>query len=89
MKTISRRIRRLEERFRLGPVETEFSRRLRERIEEGRRRLAEAKERIEWSGPVHDGEGEDRTGLSVTEILHRGRAKVARAIELSPEGNGS
>ena len=71
MKSISRRIRRLEERF--GPaVETAFSRRLRERIEAGRRRLAEAKECGEWSGPVDDDEGEDIAGLSVTEILHLG-----------------
>src|SRR5882724_1594463 len=72
MKSLSRRILKLEERF--GPaVETAFSRPLRERIEAGRRRLAEAKERGEWSGPVHDDEREDLAGLSVTEILRRGR----------------
>lgn len=44
MKTIVRRLRWLEEA--IGPpVETEFSRCLREKIEAGRRRVAEAQER--------------------------------------------
>jgi len=60
-------------RFGLAP-ETESSRRLRERIEAARRRLVEARERGELSGPIYeDEEKEDLTGLSVTEILHRGR----------------
>jgi hypothetical protein len=78
MKSINRRIRKLEEKYGLGPVETEFSRRLRERIEEGRRRLGEARERGEWSGSVGNDDGENRAGLSVTEVLHLGRARVAR-----------
>jgi hypothetical protein len=78
-KSIDRRIRRLEEKYGLGPVETEFSRRLRERIEEGRRRLAETQERGEWCGSLGDDEGENLAGLSVAEILHLGRARVARA----------
>ena len=42
MKLVSRRLRRLEDR--LGPaVETEFTRRLRARIEEGLRRVAAAR----------------------------------------------
>lgn len=42
MRTIDRRLRRLEGRF--GPsVETEYSRELRRRIEAGRRRVAEAR----------------------------------------------
>jgi hypothetical protein len=46
VRTVVRRLRRLEDRF--GPaMETEFSRRLRERIEAGRRRVAEARERGE------------------------------------------
>jgi hypothetical protein len=78
MRSISRRIHRLEER--LGPpVETEYTRRLREWIEAGRRRLAEAQERGEWCGPVGDHHGENLAGLSVIEVLHRGRARVARA----------
>ena len=79
MKSISRRIRRLQERFGLEPVETEFSRRLRERIQEGWRRRVEARERGEWSGPVGHDEEENLAGLSMTEILHLGRARVARA----------
>jgi hypothetical protein len=46
MKTISRRLHRLEERFGLQP-ETEFDRRLRARIEAAQRRLAQARERGE------------------------------------------
>jgi hypothetical protein len=41
MKAIVRRLRRLEDRF-YPSVETEFSRRLRERVEAARRRLAES-----------------------------------------------
>jgi hypothetical protein len=78
MKSISRRILRLEERF-VPALETAFSRRLRERIEAGRRRLAEAKERGEWCGSIGHGEREDLTGLSVIEILNRGRARLVRA----------
>lgn len=87
MRTLSRRLRKLEDRFGLAP-ETEFERRLRVRIEAGRRRLAEAHQRGEWCGSVDDDKGEDLAGLSVVEILHRGRARVlARAIELSPQNN--
>ena len=46
MKTIARRLYRLEERFGLQP-ETQFDRRLRARIEVGQRRLAGARERGE------------------------------------------
>ena len=53
MKTIARRLHRLEERFGLQP-ETEFDRRLRARIAAGQRRLAEARERGE-SGPPDAG----------------------------------
>jgi len=59
-------------------VETESWRRLRESIEAGRRRLAESKERGEWSGSLDDDEREDVAGISVAEILHRGRARVAK-----------
>lgn len=87
MKTIIRRLHRLENRF-CPPVETESTRRLRRRLEAARRRLAEARERGEWCGSIDDGEREDLTGLSVTEILHRGRTRLlARAIERAPEGN--
>jgi len=46
MKAVTRRLRRLEDRF--GPaIETEFSRRLHERMEAGRRRVAAVRERGE------------------------------------------
>jgi hypothetical protein len=50
MKTIARRLHRLEARLGLQP-ETEFDRRLRARIEAGQRRLAEARERGELGPP--------------------------------------
>ena len=85
MKSIIRRLRKLEDRFG-PPVETASTRRLRERIEAGRRRVAQWREQKGIS--VRDQDGENLSGLSVTEILHRGRARaLARAIELSPEGN--
>jgi hypothetical protein len=77
MKTIIRRLRRLEDRF-CPPVETESDRHLLARIEAGRRRLAEAKERGEWCGSIDNGELEDFAGLSVVEILQRGRERVAK-----------
>ena len=83
MTAIIRRLRKLEERFG-PPVETAYTRRLRERIEEGRQRLAEAKKRGEWSGPVSDCDGENFGVLSVIEILYRGRARVATARLAAP-----
>src|SRR5712691_8526999 len=50
MKTITRRLGRLEESYGLRP-ETEFDRRLRTRIEAAQRRLAEARERGEVGPP--------------------------------------
>ena len=50
MKTIARRLHRLEERLGLQP-ETEFDRRLRARIEAAQRRIAEARERGEVGPP--------------------------------------
>ncbi len=73
MKVMIRRLRRLEERFG-PPVETEFTRRLRERIEAGRRRVAKWREHE--GSPVSDQHRENIAGLSVIEILHRGRAKA-------------
>ena len=79
MKTIIRRLRRLEDQF-CPPMETESSRRLRARLEAGLRRVAEARERGELSSPIYDDEEkEDLSRLSVGEILDRGRARVARA----------
>jgi hypothetical protein len=50
MKTIARRLHRLEERLGLQP-ETEFDRQLRARVEAAQRRLAEARERGELRPP--------------------------------------
>ncbi len=72
MKSIIRRLGKLEDRLGLAP-ETEFDRQLRARIEAGRHRLAKAKERGEWHGSIHNGEWEDFARLSVFEILQRGR----------------
>ena len=48
--------------------------------EEGRGRVAEAKkQRGELWDPDGDDDGEDLRGLSLNEILHRGRARAARA----------
>ena len=76
MRTIARRLQRLEEGFGLGP-ETEEDRRLRERLESSRRRAAAVRVR-EGLPPLeaHERQREDLTGLSVIEILHRGRARA-------------
>ena len=80
MRSISRRIRMLEEQRFGTAADIEFSRRLLERMAEGRRRVAEAKkERGELWDPVGDDKEEDLAGLTMTQILHRGRARVARA----------
>jgi hypothetical protein len=66
MKSISRRIRRLEDR--LCPlVDTEFTRRLRERIEARRRRVAQWPE--QEGSSVSNQYREHLSGLSVTEVL--------------------
>jgi hypothetical protein len=62
MRTINRRLRKLEDRFGLAP-ETEFERRLRQAIAAALQRLAEARGRGEWSGPLNDDDREDLTGL--------------------------
>ena len=77
MTNISRRIRRLEEARFGTAADNEFARRLLERMAEGRRRVAEAKkQRGELWGPDSDDDGEDLRGLSLNEILHRGRARA-------------
>jgi hypothetical protein len=77
MKSIARRIQRLEERFLPAP-ETEFSRLLRARIEEGRRRVREM-----YGGRAPFDDLPDVTAADashrprgVVEILHRGRDRV-------------
>lgn len=76
MKAIDRRLRRLEDRF-CPPVETEFSRRIQERIEAGWRRVSESDVQ---DGRVRDAsarEHDDLSGMSVEQILLRGRARLA------------
>jgi hypothetical protein len=80
VKTIIRRLRRLEDRF-CPPVETEFSRHLRERIEAGRRRLAESDGLDGRVSTAGDREHEDVSGLSLEQILHRGLEKARLATE--------
>ena len=79
MRVISRRLRKLENSFGLAP-ETEFSKRLRERIEGALRRVAEFDAR-EGRPPrnVAKREPEEVSGLSVEQILLRGRMKAFRA----------
>jgi len=76
MKTIARRLRRLEHGFRLGP-ETESERHLRAQIEEGRRRVADARARGVLAPATSENDRDDLSGLSLEEILQRGRARVA------------
>jgi len=79
MKTITRRLLRLENGLGLGP-ETESERRLHARIEEGRRRVADARARGDLPPlDTADNQREDVSGLTVTEILNRGRARVAQS----------
>jgi hypothetical protein len=80
VKTIIRRLRRLEDRF-CPPVETEFSRLLRDRIEAGRRRLAQSGGLDGRVRSADDREHEDVSGLSLEQILHRGRDRVRLATE--------
>jgi len=80
MKTIIRRLCRLEDRF-CPPVETESSRRLRESIEAARRRVAESDlpdGRARNAGGL---EREDVSGLSVEQIRRRGRERARLAAE--------
>jgi hypothetical protein len=82
MKTIIRRVRRLEDR--LGPpVETEFSRCLRERIDAGRRRLAESCPQDGRMRNTVARERQDISGLGVEQILRSGRerARLSGRIE--------
>jgi hypothetical protein len=88
MKTIARRLRKLEEGLGLLP-ETEEDRRLWERLEAGRRRMAEARGSGEYDeGPVPQDQarGRDRSDRrsfsdkTIVEILNQGRERArARA----------
>jgi hypothetical protein len=76
VRTIARRLQRLEEGFGLGP-ETEEDRRLRERLEKFRQRVAERRAR-EGLPPLETDERqrEGLIGLSRAEILRRGRFRA-------------
>jgi hypothetical protein len=77
MKAIIRRLRRLEDR--LGPaIETEFARQLRERIEEGRRRVAEARERGELGPPESGPLFEARRQRLLEATASANRARLGR-----------
>ena len=78
MRTLSRRLRKLEDCYRIGP-EREFDRQLRERIAAARRRLAEF---ASWEGSHPSSTAcEDLSGLTMEEILHRGRMRNAATID--------
>ena len=79
MKAIIRRLHRLEEKRFGTAADIEFARQLRQRIEQGRQRVAKDRGLSEWPAPAGDDKRENLAGLSRTEILHRGRARVARA----------
>lgn len=65
----------MEEQFGVRP-ETEADTRLRERIKAGRRRVAEF-----YGRPYAEPEPKDLSGLSIAEILGRGRGAAVRAAE--------
>jgi hypothetical protein len=82
MRTIARRLQKLEVRFAVGP-ETEATLRLRALIKEGRQRVADARARGILSPPdATDWDREDITGLTPNDILNRGRTR-ARASHLA------
>jgi hypothetical protein len=76
VRTIARRLQTLEEGFGLGP-ETEHDRQLRARLETLRRRVAERRVR-EGLPPLEtdDHRREGLIGLSIAEILRRGRFRA-------------
>ena len=76
MKTITRRLQKLEDGLGLGP-ETESERQLRVQIEEGRRRVAEARACGKLPPETSQHDLDDLSDLSILEILQRGRARVA------------
>src|SRR5579862_2362457 len=84
MNTLSRRLRKLEERL-APPIETEFSRRLRARLEAGLRRVAELRGE---SFQVRRRENltHARPGLeTIVEILQSGRQRIAARRDVGGE----
>lgn len=76
MRTLSRRILRLEARFRIT-ADTEKNIRLRACIEAGRRRVAEARSSGKCISEAV-GEPHQRTGNTVAQILDAGRMRIAK-----------
>jgi hypothetical protein len=77
MKTIVKRLCRLEERSGLGsPEAIERTRRLFEALERGRRRVAEAEARGECAPITDEDERTYPSGLTRVEILHLGRQRA-------------
>ena len=77
MKSLSRRIGRLERRF-TPKIDMAFASWLVERMEQGRRRLQEAQDKGECDGPVgiEFPARNGRAPQSVIEILHAGRERA-------------
>ena len=88
MKAVTWRIRRLEEKFG-PPVETEFSRRLRERLDAAERRVAAAEERGELKPVAEVRPGHAQHGpRTIIDILRSGycgrRQENTEATDISP-----
>ena len=80
MRALHRRLLRLEDRFG-PPVETEYSRELRRRIEAGRRRVAEARG-IPYVPPRYA----DFTQLTLAEAILRGCDRAGQTAIENPQG---
>ena len=80
MRALQRRLLRLEDRFG-PPVETEYSRELRRRIEAGLRRVAEARG-IPYVPPRYA----DFTQLTLAEALQRRRDRARQNTIEKPQG---
>ena len=78
MGAISGRIRRLEGQLGLSKADEETAQRLWERIEAGRRRLAESVGQPYVPRPFGSAIPYEIRGLSLDEILQRGRMRCAR-----------
>ena len=79
MRALQRRLLRLEDRFG-PPVETEYSRELRRRMEAGRRRVAECMGEAYVPLPPPT----DVTCLTLPDAIIRGRDRARKAMDHSP-----
>ena len=78
MKTTARRVEKLEKIIGGGKGEIEEKLRIRLMIAEGRQRVADALAADGLPAPkIREWDSEDLTGLSVIDILNRGRARSA------------